>query len=110
MWGDGHQKRELVLVDDFVKILWELSQRFDNDIFNIGAGQEFSIRTFAELISNYVGYSSDLISYDENRYFGSKSKCLNIEKIKEHLPTYSLQSLEFGLKNTIDWFYRKLTL
>src|SRR5262245_25365269 len=44
LWGDGYQKREIVLVYDFVRILWALTQKFDNDIFNIGAGEEFSLR------------------------------------------------------------------
>lgn len=105
LWGDGHQKRELVLVDDFVRILWELTQKFDNEIFNIGAGEEYSIRTFAEKISAIVGYPVENIEYDTSRYVGAKSKCLNVEKIRAALPNYSLQPFEAGLKKTIDWFY-----
>lgn len=105
LWGDGHQKRELVLVDDFVKILWSLTNAFDNEIFNIGAGEEYSIRTFAEIICKEVGYSASKIEYDTNRYVGAKSKCLNVEKIARALPDYSLQTLDIGLKETIQWFY-----
>lgn len=105
LWGDGHQKRELVLVDDFVKIFWELAQNFDNEIFNIGAGKEHSIRTFAEIICREVGYSADNIIYDTSRYVGAKSKCLNVEKVKAAIPNYSLQPLGVGLKKTIEWFY-----
>ena len=106
LWGDGYQKRELVLVDDFVQILWQLAQKFDNEIFNIGAGDEYSIRTFAESICNVVGYSVENIQYDTSRYVGAKSKCLNVEKIKGALPDYHMQSLNIGLKATIDWFYQ----
>ncbi len=105
LWGDGQQKRELVLVDDFVRILWRLTQVFDNDIFNIGAGEEYSIRTFADQICEIVGYPSERIEYDTSRYVGAKSKCLNIEKIKAALPGYSLQPLELGLQKTVRWFY-----
>ena len=106
LWGDGHQKRELVLVDDFVKILWELTKNFDNDIFNIGAGEEYSIRTFAETICNEVGYPISQVEYDTTRYVGAKSKCLNIEKITKALPDLALQPLKVGLDETIKWFYR----
>lgn len=106
LWGDGHQKRELVLVDDFVKILWALTQKFDNDIFNIGAGEEYSIRTFAETICQQVGYPVKQIEYDETRYVGAKSKCLNIEKIKAALPEIKLQALDEGLAKTVKWFYK----
>ncbi len=105
LWGDGHQKRELVLVDDFVRILWELMQRFDNEIFNIGAGEEHSIRSFAECICNEVNYPTEKIEYDISRYVGAKSKCLNVEKIRDALPQYNLQSLDYGLKRTVQWFY-----
>lgn len=105
LWGDGYQQRELVLVNDFVRILWQLAQKFDNEIFNIGAGEEFSIRTFAESICKLVGYPAENIQYDTSRYVGAKSKCLNVEKIKGVIPDYSLQPLEVGLKKTIEWFY-----
>lgn len=105
LWGDGHQKRELVLVDDFVNILWTLVQKFDNEIFNIGAGEEYSIRTFAETICKEVGYPVAHIEYDLSKYVGAKSKCLNVEKIKAALQNYSLQPLDVGLKKTINWFF-----
>ncbi len=105
LWGDGRQRRELILVDDFVHILCRLAQEFDNDIFNVGSGEEFSIRTFAEMICAIVGYSPDRIAYDTARYVGAQSKCLNVDKIRAALPGYSLQPLERGLKQTIEWFY-----
>ena len=106
LWGDGEQKRELVLVDDFVELLWQVSCQFENDIFNIGAGTEHSIRYFASVICDRVGYSSNLISYDVNRYVGAKSKCLSIKKIIQALPKYELKSLDFGIGKTIEWFYQ----
>jgi GDP-L-fucose synthase len=105
LWGDGHQRRELVMVGDFVRALWDLSEKCQDDIFNIGAGEEYSIRTFAEKICAVVGYSSDKIEYDTNRYVGATSKCLNVEKIKRVLPDYRLTSLDEGLRSTIEWFY-----
>lgn len=104
LWGDGYQRRELVLVDDFVKILWSLSQEFDNEIFNIGAGEEYSIRKFAEIICKEVDYPVDKIEFDTSRYVGAMSKCLNIDKAKRSIPNYSLVSLDEGLKTTINWF------
>ena len=105
LWGDGYQKRELVFVDDFVKILIELTQTCDNDIVNIGAGEEFTIRHFAQLICQKVGYNFNRIQFDTTKYVGAKSKCLNIDKLKNLLPDLQLTSLEIGLNNTIDWFW-----
>ncbi len=105
LWGDGRQKRELVLIDDFVRILWDLTGKCDNEIFNIGAGAEHSIRTFAAKICAIIGYPSEKIAYDETRYVGATSKCLNVEKIKSALPDYRLTPLDDGLRKTIEWFY-----
>ncbi len=105
LWGDGRQKRELVPVEDFVRILWDLTVRCDDDIFNIGAGEEYSIRAFAEKICAIVGYPSEKIEYDTSRYVGATSKCLNVEKVKRVLPDYRLAPLDEGLRRTIKWFY-----
>jgi GDP-L-fucose synthase len=105
LWGDGDQKRELVLIDDFVHILWQLTEKFDCEIFNVGAGEEHSIRHFAELICELVGYPAKQIEYDADRYVGARSKCLDVKKIQKAIPGYSLQNLNVGLKKTIEWFY-----
>lgn len=106
LWGDGHQTREIVHVADFVRILWELTQQYENDIFNVGAGEEHSIRKFAELICEIVGYPVEQIIYDSSRYVGARSKCLNIEKVRTALNRYELMPLKKGLQDTITWFYR----
>lgn len=106
LWGDGNQKREVVLVDDFIRILMQLNAQADNEIFNIGAGEEFPIRTFAEMICAHVGYDPAKIQYDTSRYVGATSKCLNVDKAKAALgKAYTLAPLSTGIKQTIDWFY-----
>jgi GDP-L-fucose synthase len=105
LWGDGYQKREIVLVDDFVKILWTLTRNVDNDIFNIGAGEEFAIRSFAKYICDIVGYPYNQIEFDIARYIGATSKCLNVHKAQSAIANYSLTPLHTGLQQTIRWFY-----
>jgi GDP-L-fucose synthase len=104
LWGDGCQKREIVFASDFVRILWSLCETQVNDIYNIGAGEEFTIRTFAEHICELVGYDAAKIQYDTSRYVGASSKCLNVEKVRAAVP-YDLTPLGEGLKDTINWFY-----
>jgi GDP-L-fucose synthase len=105
LWGDGYQSRELVFIDDFVKILIGLTQTCENDIINIGAGEEFTIRHFAQLICKQIGYDFNRIQFDTTKYVGAKSKCLNTDKLKNLLPDLTLTPLEIGLNNTIDWFW-----
>lgn len=105
LWGDGYQKREIVFIDDFLKILFDLESCHDDDIFNIGAGKEHSIREFAEMISSIVGYPPEKIGYDTSKYTGAKSKILNIEKARKALGAFHPTPLEDGLAKTIRWFY-----
>ncbi|MEA5535457.1 NAD-dependent epimerase/dehydratase family protein [Crocosphaera sp. XPORK-15E] len=107
LWGDGTQSRELVFVEDFAKLAMQLSQTVDNDIINIGAGEEYQIRHFAKLICEQVGYDFNQIEFDTSRYVGAKSKCLVVNKLKQSLPNFSLTPLELGLTKTIEWFWQE---
>lgn len=107
LWGDGYQCRELVFIDDFVKIALHLAASVDNDLINIGAGEEFPIRHFAKLICEQVGYDFNAIQFDTTRYVGAKSKCLQIDKLEQYIPDLSLTPLEVGLTRTIDWFWQE---
>ena len=107
LWGDGYQSRELVFVEDFARIAMELSQTVDNDLINIGAGEEFTIRHFAKLICEGVGYDFNKIQFDTSRYVGAKSKCLIVDKLKQSLPNFGLTPLELGLTKTIEWFWQE---
>ena len=106
LWGDGYQRREIILVDDFVKILFDLNSKYNNEIFNIGAGEEYAIRHFAKKICDVVGYDEEHIIYDKSKYVGAKSKVLNIDKAKTILQSkYDVTKLSVGLESTIKWFY-----
>lgn len=108
LWGDGHQRRELVHVDDFVRIAIELASTQSNELVNIGAGEEHSIRHFAHLICDQVGYDYRKVAYDTSKYVGARSKCLNVDKLRSLMPSLRLTPLEEGLASTVDW-YRSLS-
>lgn len=107
LWGDGYQKRELIYIDDFVKIMVYLVNNIDNDIFNIGGGEEYTIRDFAKMICDKVGYDPNLIQYDTSKYVGAREKFLIIDKVKKAMPNFKPKPLNEGLSETIDWFYEK---
>ena len=107
LWGDGRQSRELVYVGDFVDAAIRLAGQVDNELINIGAGEEHSIRHFAALICQEVGYDFDRIQFDTSRYVGAKSKCLSVQKLSRLLPDFSRTPLDAGLKTTIDWFWQQ---
>ncbi len=108
LWGDGFQRREIIHVSDFVKRLLFLTKNFDNEIVNIGAGEDYSIREFAEIICDIVGYNANSIIYDTTKYTGSKQKKLSVEKLLSIYPEHTEQliSLKSGISSVINWFYK----
>lgn len=105
LWGDGRQTRELVYIGDFVTAAISLADRHENDLVNIGAGGEHSIRDFARMICDHVGYDLADVQFDTSKYVGARSKRLEIDKLRRLMPDYSPTPLATGLKNTVDWFW-----
>lgn len=104
LWGDGHQKRELIYVEDFVSAAMQVAERTRNDVINIGSGTEYSIRWYAQRISDLTGYDSNGISYDTSRYVGVRSKQLSIARLKQILPEFHTTSIHTALEATVHWF------
>jgi len=107
LWGDGYQKRELVYVDDAVEALLKLKDE-TNQIFNLGSGVEYSIRHFAKLICEEVGYDDNKIIYNTEKYVGVKSKKLCNLKLQEYIGDKDFNDLQEAIKKTIN-YYHKIT-
>ncbi len=103
LWGDGEQKRELVHVNDFVKTLLFLEDQVSNTHINIGAGKEFSIKEFAKILSEIIGFQEEKIVYDPSKYVGARSKCLSTLKLQQYFPQMHQISLMEGLQETVAW-------
>ena len=88
LWGNGYQRREIIDVRDFVKNTLKIFNKTNNEIINIGAGKDYTIRQFAEKISKIVGFDSSKIIYDKTKYVGAKSKKLEIKKISKLVINY----------------------
>ena len=101
LWGDGTQKREIVHVQDFVNQMLLLESRCENEVINIGAGEEFEIKYFAKIICNVVGYDFSKIIFNEKKFVGTKSKKLSTKKLRAILPDYNSIPLLAGLNKTI---------
>lgn len=106
LWGDGKQRRELIHVEDFIKIMWNINNKFSNEIFNIGGGKEYSIKFFAKKISKILEFDESKIVYDTSKYVGAKSKNLDISKLKQFKIKTNQITLENGIKEVIDWYKR----
>jgi len=102
LWGNGHQRREVVLVDEFCQGILNMVSA-DNgwgEVFNLGAGRDHSIREFADMICQMTGTNPSLICYDDTKYTGAASKCLSIAKVRSQID-WRPSSVEVSLQNVV---------
>ena len=99
LWGTGEQKRELIYIKDAVDIILN-AMTWDKDVVNLSSGKEHSLKEYAQVICDIIGYDFDLIEWDINAFVGAPNKKL----INTHLQDYQFTSLKEGLINTIQYY------
>jgi len=107
LWGDGNQRREIVFIDDFINDLFSLEKVVENDIVNIGANEDYSIKEFAETLCSLIGVDHSKIKYDKSKYVGSKVKRLSTNKEKVLLGKLERIDLKEGLNKMLSWLEPK---
>lgn len=108
LWGDGYQKRELIFIEDVVRIMWDLRDS-ENEIVNVGTGVDHSIRDFASYVCNYIDYDQEKIFYDRTKYTGAKIKILSPNKLLSLMPKdFNFIPLDLGIKYTVDYYFSNM--
>jgi GDP-L-fucose synthase len=81
VWGSGNPKREFLAVDDLSDACVFIMKHYSGDQFlNAGTGREVSIREFAEMVAEVVGYRGEL-AFDTSRPDGTPRKLLDVSKL-----------------------------
>jgi len=106
LWGDGYQKRELIYVNDAIDIMIK-TLNYENEILNLGSGNDNTIREFAKTICDYLNYDENKIYYDLTKYVGVRSKKIDVTKIKSFVPEMNFTDLTEGIKKTINYYKSK---
>lgn len=108
IWGSGSPLREFMYVDDLADaIKYVISNNIEHELLNVGSGEEISIKSLAELISEIVGFNGILI-FDSSMPDGNPRKLLDSTLIN-NLGWSAKTSLENGLKLTYDWYVKNIT-
>ena len=103
LWGTGEPLREFLYVDDLAEAInFLLDIEWENQILNIGSGDEISIKNLAYMVIEVVNYDGE-INFDTSKPDGNPRKLLDSSNINE-LGWKSKVSLEEGLTKTYDWF------
>jgi GDP-L-fucose synthase len=104
LWGDGSPTREFLYVEDAAEGLALAAERYNGaEPFNLGSGQEISIKDLAEKIARLTGFEGELV-WDTSKPNGQPRRALDTSRACEYFGFRAQMPLEEGLRRTIDWF------
>ncbi len=107
LWGSGSPMREFLYVDDLADgVRFALENKMEESLYNIGTGQDISIKNLAHLIQKMVGHKGDII-WDETKPDGTPKKLLDVSKMGK-LGWIAKTSLEEGIERTYSWFLENI--
>ena len=103
LWGDGSPKREFLHVDDLAEALYICMEKYDDEeIINIGTGEDVTIKELAETIIDVTGYKN-YYEWDTSKPNGTPRKVLNVDKMKA-LGWEPKIGLREGIESTYEWY------
>jgi len=104
MWGDGSPTRDFLFVEDAVKGIIVVAEKYDDsEPINLGSQGEISIKNLVEKIKNIMKYDGE-IKWDTTKPNGQPRRCVGNRKLREQFNFKPEVSLDEGLKKTISWF------
>lgn len=102
--GDGSQTRDFSYVGNTVEgIMLALEGGVTHGTFNIGSGQETSIKELAELVVKMTESESKIVETPWRPGEQGLRLSISIEKAKKELDYRPRFTFEEGLQHTIDW-------
>ncbi|MCP9198696.1 GDP-L-fucose synthase [Gramella sp. GC03-9] len=103
LWGSGSPMREFLFVDDMAEaVQFTLENQLPEYLYNIGTGQDLSIKELANLIQKIVGYKGK-VKWDSSKPDGTPRKLMHVEKMTK-AGWVASTSLEEGIRKTYNWF------
>lgn len=107
LWGSGNPLRDFLFVDDLADaVIYTLENKLTDNLYNIGSGNEISIKKLAKKIQKIVGHKGEVI-WDESKPDGAPRKIMDISKIKNMGWTYTTE-LNVGIEKTYKWFLNNI--
>jgi GDP-L-fucose synthase len=103
VWGSGNPRREFLHADDLAKaVLMAVENVFPDTLYNVGFGEDISIRELAEIVQKIIGHEGEIV-WDSSKPDGTMKKLLDVSRIKSlgWNPTINLKE---GIKSTYESF------
>ena len=104
LWGTGEQVRELMYADDAVRLIELAADLPASENLNLGSGAGFSIRQYAEMLCEIIGYDPSEIAYDTTKYSGNPKRFFDTTKVKKFFPDFRYTDIREGLTKTVAYY------
>ncbi|MFM0011428.1 GDP-L-fucose synthase family protein [Paraburkholderia sediminicola] len=99
VWGSGTPRREFLHVDDLASAtLFVLEHNVTEGLFNVGVGEDLSIRDLAECICKVTGFEGELV-FDASKPDGTPRKLLDVSRLAQ-MGWHATIGLEEGITST----------
>lgn len=103
LWGTGAPLREFLFVDDMAaSVIFALENKLPEHLYNVGTGEDLTIKALAELIQHIVGHQGQ-IEWDSSKPDGTPRKLMDVSKMHNLGWTHQVE-LKEGIQRTYQWF------
>jgi GDP-L-fucose synthase len=83
VWGSGKPMREFLFVDDLADAcVFLMESGVDEGLFNVGTGEDVTIRELAETVMSVVGFDGKIV-FDASKPDGTPRKLLNVDRMRK---------------------------
>ena len=107
LWGSGTPMREFLFVDDMAEaVVYALENELPEYLYNVGTGEDLTIKELAETIQQVVGHKGKLV-WDSSKPDGTPRKLMDISKM-HNLGWKHKVDLKQGIEKTYAWFLENI--
>lgn len=104
IFGSGNQIRDWLYVEDHCSAIYHLIDNGENgEVYNVGAGEEFTNLQLTSMIIDLVGKDASYIKYVADRPGHDFRYSLDTSKL-ENTGWKAQYDLKTGLKKTVEWY------
>lgn len=108
IWGDGHQTRSFMYIDDCIKGIIDLMYSNVEEPLNLGSSEMVSINQLVDIVEDIAGFKLNR-NYDLNAPKGVRGRNSENTLIKKYLNWEPSIPLKTGMKKTYDWIKEQMS-
>ena len=108
IWGDGHQTRSFMYIDDCVKGILAIMYSDIIEPLNLGSSEMVSINQLVDIVEDIAGFKLNR-KYDLDAPKGVRGRNSENTLIKKYLNWEPSIPLKNGMKKTYDWIKEQMS-